>query len=165
MKKIIDENGRLFGKVSILDLFVLLIALVLAFAVYSRFFTKEATATAATNDTFTYQIFVTGVRQQTVDALRAGDTVYENDDNTLIGTITDVEVGEVSQEYALSDGSYVLASSENRYQVILTVEASGLVSGGRYYASRTYELGAGAPLTFYTKYCSTSGTVWSIGEA
>ncbi|MCC8090826.1 MAG: DUF4330 domain-containing protein, partial [Oscillospiraceae bacterium] len=36
MKKIIDENGRLFGRVSILDLFVLLIALVLAFAVYSR---------------------------------------------------------------------------------------------------------------------------------
>ena len=53
MKKLVDEKGRLFGKVSLIDIFVILFALVLAVAVYLRFFTNETTSLRGENDTCT----------------------------------------------------------------------------------------------------------------
>lgn len=73
MKKLVDEKGRLFGKVSLIDIFVILFALVLAVAVYLRFFTNETTSLRGENDTFTYTLRVNGVRSWTVDGFREGD--------------------------------------------------------------------------------------------
>lgn len=161
--KLFDKNGRLFGKISVIDILVIVIVIVLGFAVYSRFFTKETTAVATVNDNFEYQICVKGVRQLTADALRVGDRLYDSEHDTYLGTITAVEVKDSYGEYATLDGEYVVAPIENRVDVILTLSAEGLVSAGRYYASRTYELGVNSSLTFYTKYCCTTGYVWSVG--
>ena len=161
-KKLIDEKGRLFGAVSIVDLFAVLLVIVLAFAVYSRFFTKETTALAAVNDTFTYVLRVESVRQVTVDVLRVGDVIYDTDNDIKLGVITDIEYGDAMRESKRADGSYVYTPVENRYDVTLTISADGLISSGRYYASRSFEISANAQVWFHTKYCSTSGTVWEI---
>ena len=161
--KIIDKNGRLFGKISFIDILVVIIVIVLAFAVYARFFTKTTTAVAAINDSFEVQICVYGVRQLTADAFQVGDDVYESENDTYIGTITAIEVSDAYGEYATLSGEYVVAPIEGRKDVVLTLSSEGLVSAGRYYASRTYELGANASLTFETKYCCTTGYIWSVG--
>lgn len=163
MKKLIDEKGRLFGKVSLIDIFVLLFALVMAFAVYLRFFSNETTSIRADSDTFTYAVKVEGVRQWTVDGFHEGDKMWDSDHDTYIGTITSVRAEPSVGEFTLADGSYKMAPREGRYDVYLTVEAEGLISNGRYYASRTYEVGTNSGIYFYTKYCSVSATVWSMG--
>lgn len=161
--KIIDKNGKLFGKISIIDILVVAIVIVLAIAVYSRFFTKTTTAVAAVNDSFEYQLCIKGVRELTVDALRVGDKVYDSENNTYLGTITAIEVTDAYGEYSTLDGEYVVAPIEGRKEAVLTISADGLISAGRYYASRTYEVCANSTLTFYTKYCCTTGYVWSVG--
>lgn len=162
MKKLVDEKGRLFGKVSLIDIFVILFALALAFAVYLRFFTNETTSLRGENDTFTYTLRINGVRTWTVDGFQVGDKIWDTDHDTYLGVITGVEAVPATWEYDLMDGSSTVAGSENRYDVYLTVEAEGLISNGRYYASRTFELGANGTLYFYTKYCSVSGTIWAM---
>lgn len=163
MKKLIDEKGRLFGKVSLIDIFVLLFALVMAFAVYLRFFSNETTSLRADSDTFTYTVKVEGVRQWTVDGFHEGDKMWDSDHDTYIGTITSVRSEPSTGEYTLVDGTSKIATRGDRYDVYLTVEAEGLISNGRYYASRTYEVGANSGIYFYTKYCSVAATVWSMG--
>ena len=163
MKKLVDEKGRLFGKVSLIDIFVILFALVLAVAVSLRFFTNETTSLRGENDTFTYTLRVNGVRSWTVDGFREGDELWDTDHDTYLGTITKVESAPAVWEYDLMDGSFKEAPARDRYDVYLTVEADGLISNGRYYASRTFEMGANATLYFYTKYCSVAATIWTMG--
>lgn len=163
MSKFVDEKGRIFGKVSLIDIFVLFFALVMVFAVYLRFFSNETTSLRGGNDTFTYVACVRGVRQWTVDGFHVGDKLWEDDHETCLGTIAGIEAVPTKWEYDLMTGEIVTASAENRYDVYLTIEAEGLVSNNRYYAARTFEIGANGTIYFYTKYCSVSATVWSIG--
>lgn len=163
MKKLIDEKGRLFGKVSLVDIFVVLFAFLMVFAVYLRFFSNETTSIRTDNDTFTYTVKVEGVRHWTVDGLHEGDKMWDSDHDTYIGTITSVRSEPSVGEYTLVDGTSKLATREDRYDVYLTVKAEGLISNGRYYASRTYEVGTNSGIYFYTKYCSVAAAVWGMG--
>ena len=161
--KIIDEKGRLFGKVSLIDIFVVLFALVMVLAVYLRFFSNETTSIRTGGEKFTYTVKVEGVRQWTVDGFHVGDKMWDSDHDTYIGTITAVRSEPSTWEFELSDGTYQVASREGRYDLYLTVEAEGIIKNGRYYASRTYEVGTNSAVYLYTKYCSVTATVWSMG--
>ncbi|MBO5035328.1 MAG: DUF4330 domain-containing protein [Oscillospiraceae bacterium] len=160
--KLIDERGRLFGKVSLIDILVILFALVMALAVYLRFFANETTSIRSEGDTFSYTVKVEGVRHWTADGFHVGDKMWDSDHDTYIGTITSVSSEPSTYETKLADGTYKVAPRDGRYDVYLTVEAEGLISNGRYYASRTYEVGANSGIYFYTKYCSVAATVWSM---
>ena len=162
-RKLVDEQGRIFGAVSVIDILVVLVVIVLAFAVYTRFFERAETAVSSSaQNTFTYEMRVPAVRQGTMESFRVGDKVYDSENDAVLGIITDIAVEDAMKETRLADGSYVLAPVQNRYDITLTIEASGLVADGRYYASKTYEINANAKLDFYTKYCTTTGLVWSI---
>ena len=162
-RKLIDERGRIFGLVSVIDILAILVVIVLAFAVYTRFFSREQTAISVENDTFTYELRVNGVRTWTVDAFQEGDRLYNSENGVYLGQVTGVSYEPAVQEARLTDGTYVLAPVEDRYDMLLTIEVDGLVNGERYFASRTYELNVNARVSIITKYCATTGTVWSIG--
>lgn len=163
-KKWIDERGRIFGKVSIIDLFAVVFALAMVFAFYLRFFSGETTSIRESDaDTFTYVVKIDSVRQWTVDGFHEGEKLWDSDNDTLLGTIRSIEVKPAESEVYLVDGTSAVVTKDNRFDVYLTVDADGLISeNGRYFASRTYELGANTPIYFYTKYCEVSGTVWSL---
>lgn len=164
MKKIIDEHGRVFGKLSIIDFFVILIVLCVGAALYVKFDVLQATSVTASTDKITYQISLTGVRSYTVDALKAGDSLYDksNGGGYAIGVIKDVQVTDAKKAVAILDGTTVLGNYIGRYDVTLTVEADGSRSNGRYLVNKTYELNAGSSRTFYTKYCTFEATIAEI---
>ena len=162
-RKFIDERGRFFGVISVIDVLVVVIVLVLGAAVYMRFFENEQTATAVSNDEFSYQVMLRNVRSMTADAIRVGDSIYDTENGTLLGVVTNIETADAQRQLALEDGTYVMVPVENRYDVTITLDVSGLISNGRYYAARTYELSVNSDISFYTKYLSTSGVVWKIG--
>ena len=162
-RKFIDEKGRFFGVVSVIDIIVVAIVLVLAAAVYMRFFANQESVTAADGTTFTYQIRVRTIRPEMAEMLQVGDQLYDKDTGYHIGTITAVDIEPATQNTPLADGTYVEGPVENRYDVTLDVETEGLISNGRYYAGRSYEVSVSDTLSFYSKYISNTGVIWSIG--
>lgn len=56
--KLIDENGRLFGRVSIIDVLAILVVLVMAAALFTS---QARTGTQIDEQTITFQIRVRGV--------------------------------------------------------------------------------------------------------
>ena len=163
-RKLIDDRGRLFGVISVIDIGIVLVAFVLAAAVYSRFFSAEVTSVEVESVSFTYQLKVGTVRSYTVDALKVGDILYEPENGVCLGEIKNITVTDAVSEAVGIDGAYTLVPVEDRCDMVLDIEASGLISNGRYYAGRTFELGANAGVDFYTKYCSSSGRVLSVGR-
>ena len=163
-RKFIDEKGRFFGVVSIIDIIVVAVLIVLAAAVYMRFFASDAPVTSAEGNTFTYEVKVRATRQEIADMIQIGDQLYDEENEYFIGTVTGVNSEPAMQQMQLMDGTYVNAPVENRYDVYIEVETEGLVSNGRYYAGRSYEVSVNDSLQFYSKYISTTGIIWSINE-
>ena len=161
-RKIIDENGKFFGLVSLLDIGAVLLAAALAFAVYTRFFTVETTSVTVGSAPFTYELRIQNVRDINEDSLLPGDVLYSTENNVVLGSVTQVEMVESVAAGLRADGVYVTAPAEDRYDLIVQVEAEGIVSGGRYFASRTFEISPNESIDFYTKYYTSSGTVWSV---
>jgi hypothetical protein len=164
MKKIIDEHGRVFGKVSVIDFLVILIVLVLGAALYVKYNVLEVTSVASKMDSFTYTVTIYGARDYSVNAFKPGDVLYDKNGSggNTIGTISDVKSSEAKKASELVDGTLVMGNVEGRYDITLTVQASGSVSGGRYLVNKTYEVNANSQRSFYTKYCSFDGTITEI---
>lgn len=162
--KFIDENGRLFGKISVIDVVVLLLVAALALSVLFVKQGQPSTGSGTPQDSIAFQVLVSGVDSYMEDAVQKGDKLYDKDyaSGGPIGEITDVQVmpGTLQAEYA--DGTVDMAAVENGINLVITVEGQGLIHDGSYLVNRIYDLGVNAARVFYTKHAQFTGTVTHI---
>ena len=163
MKKIIDEKGRLFGLVSIIDVFVVAVVAVLAFSLYSKDTTMPIASVADPMNDITYQLVITNMPVGRYESLREGDQIYERDTKSPIGTIESMEVEECEISMLKKDGTFVIATIEGRLNVTLTVKAQALVDARKhYYVNRNTLIATGWAMDLYTVSSMFSGTVMEI---
>lgn len=162
--KIIDKNGRLFGKISVIDLLAVLVVAVLAFALHTKHNELEITNTSTTDTVITYQVRVEGAYDYVADAIRIGDHLQEEGRSTGgdLGKIVDVQRAPGTRMTALNDGTYRAVPVEDGVNLILTVEGKGIVSDGRVLLNRIYDLGVNSARSYNTPYTQFTGTVLSI---
>ena len=162
--KIMDHNGRLFGKVSIIDVLVVAVVLVLAVALNVKNNHLSHTSTSVTNLPITYQVQVSGVRGYVADAIREGDLMFDQDRSSggTLGKILSIEVLPGSKMAELNDGTVEVIPAEDCVNLLLTVQGEGIVSDGRVLLNRIYDLGVNSARNFYTKYAQFTGTVTDI---
>ena len=163
--KIIDNNGRLFGRISIIDVIVILVVAVLAVALYLKNNTYTHTSTATADSEIGYQILVRGVPEYVADHLHIGDKVFDADrmNSGCLGEITGWEVSEGNELAEFMDGTSGLAPSEDTVNLLIDVKGSGIVTEGRYMLNRVYDLGVNAGRNFATTYAYFMGHFYSIG--
>jgi hypothetical protein len=159
-RKIIDERGRLFGKISVIDVAVILIIAVMGAAYYLRTHSGGETKSGALVSV-EYQLTVREVRQGTVDLLRVGDAVYDEHGANL-GVIESVGHTPAQIKSARLDGSYADAKNEGRFDVAMAVSAQCAIADGHIFADRKTELAIGNIMPIITKYVKTSATVTDI---
>ena len=163
MAKITDKNGRFFGKVSVLD--VLLIVLILGLAAGYGYKRLSAPAERIVNaNTTIYATFVIErVRDFSVAAFREGDVVYEQYGQQSLGKIVAIRTAQARDVLKKADGSSVYAPMEGKYDIYITLEASGSVSGGGYYFNGNEQLAVGSDLTLQSNTVICSARVYKLG--
>ena len=163
MKKIIDENGRLFGRISVIDVAVLLIAIVLVAAFVTKDEVTPIAVVAAPMQDVSYEVLVTNMPQGRLESLREGDTLYDGETKYAIGTVAGVEAEDCSISLLKADGTYVMAPIEGRYNVIIHVNAKAMVDDRQHiYINRTNHVAVGLALDLYTKASQFGGTIVEI---
>lgn len=163
MKKIIDENGRLFGLVSIIDVLVVAVAAVLVFALYRKDNTMPIASVADPMDNITYQVAITNMPQGRWESLRVGDTLYDKETGYPVGTIEAIQDEPCVISMLKADGTYVMAPIKDRLNVTLTVKAQALVDARQhYYINRNTIVAAGWGMELYTVTSLFNGTVMGI---
>lgn len=162
--KIIDRNGRLFGKISVIDVLVIAVVLVMAVALYVKNNTLAHTSTSTTNTKITYQVLAQGVRTYVGDAVQVGDLMYDQDRSSggTLGEIIDVQVLPSSKLAEFKDGTVESVPVEDGVNLLITVRGEGLLSEGRYLLNRVYDLGVNSSRNFYTPYAQFTAVVTSI---
>ena len=157
--KIIDRNGRLFGKISVIDVIVILAVIVMAAAIYVKTHKPQTGSNVATT-TIVYQMSVENQPEYMLDAIQVGDQIYDKERSTggSLGTITDIQVSDGTYEAKLDDGTYEIVPTQGRYNLLLTIEGQGLIDeNGNYLLNSSRE--------FNNKYGLFLGRIVSIEAA
>lgn len=156
----IDKNGRLFSKISIIDLLIIVLVLVLAVGLTYRVKNK---AVLAGNSTFKVVLKVEDVRDYTVDAVQVGDVIYEQHANK-IGVVSDVSYTDAKDIMEDMDGDVFLAPMNERYDLYITLDCTGRISDKGYYANGNRQLSIGGDLPIQSKYIYTTSRIIDIYE-
>ena len=164
--KVIDQNGRLFGKISVIDLLVVAVVIVLAAALHFKS-GQTHTGITVTEQPITFQLRVRGVRSYVVDAIRVGDGLYDQNYSSggrALGEITDIQVERdpgTTMAY-LNDGTVALIDTDDTVDLLITVEGQGLLNGKSYSVNRVYDLAVNSARAYYPRTSQFTGTVASI---
>ncbi len=118
--KIVNEKGKLFGLINIIDLMVVLILALIVVGGASRLKTKPIIVNEDSKAVITFE--VSDVRMATVENIIVGDPIYHYDKGGFIGNITDVKV-EPYKEPVESNGQWVNAEIPEKYVATFTVDA------------------------------------------
>jgi hypothetical protein len=124
MSRFLDERGRFFGKVNIVDVIVLLVIIaVVAFAVV------RTTGGSSTTFPVTVTYTVEEVRQATVNALTdavAAKGTVRDDGGTVLGKVVEVTPRPTQEENTATGQAYV---SQVYSDVDIVVQGTGSLSG------------------------------------
>ncbi len=130
MSRFLDARGRIFGKVNIVDLIVLIVIVaVVVFAVVRT--TGDSSATIPIQVTYT----VEEVRQGTVDAItkavQAGATVRD-DGGTVLGTVLKATAHPTKEEVPTPEGELKPFDSPVFSDVDIVVQGQARISNSTY---------------------------------
>lgn len=145
----IDKNGRIGGKVNVIDLIILIvIAAVIAFVGY-RFIGKDRSGLIK-SDPVRMEFVATTVPNYAAERIREGAQVYDVQENTYLGTITDIEFGKAYEFVPNEEGKTVMLEPTDSVSATITTLVNGsldgngvVIDGTRYAAGHSMVLYAG----------------------
>lgn len=159
----IDNKGKLFGKINIIDFIVVLIiaiAIILAGIKFNINPVKENVDEL----TFQYTLEVKGVRNFTVDAFQEGDEIFEGKSENSLGKIVDIKTKPAEKYITNANGEINITDIPEQYDLSLIIECNG-VKGEKGLETITGEnINLNKTINIFNKYCKTDFYVKDITE-
>ncbi len=121
---IVNKEGKLFGKVSIVDFVIVLCVVLAVAAIGAKFVLPNASFAGGAEKTCEYTMIVQGVRMESVEAIEKsmGQKWYDVKD-TEIGEIKEIISVTPYKDYIYaSDGSIILAEVPDKYEVRIRMQ-------------------------------------------
>lgn len=111
----LDSKGRILGKVSIVDLFIVLMIA----AIIPTFISRE------TPKPITMELSIDALEDFTVRFIEVGDSVLEHNSGVRLGSVVDINIDDSRQFSRNSEGQLVSSNLNNFYAVDITTEFMG----------------------------------------
>lgn len=155
-KQFLDEKGRVFGRLNIIDLLVLLLLVGLAVAVLYRF--TSSSMTKDVNCRVRYTLMIEGVRDFTLEYYEEGLTCFDKVKGEYIGDIVAIRSEPLTVTIHQFDGSLYIAEHPDNLRVYVDIESDARETSSTYLLNGAYELKVGSQINLNTK----SIDVWGI---
>ena len=144
----IDKNGKIGGKVSIIDLLILVVLIAVALFVGRRLLSGGSSTPPA------QQVYMEMIGSEVLkyvsEDLEVGAPVIDDTEHNSLGHVTEIELGKAYHYEALPDGSTVIVEPDDSDSVRLVTLQEGsldgngvLVNGTRYAIGHTFVVYAG----------------------
>lgn len=163
MSKIVDNNGKLFGKINLLDLFIfVVIGVLLISGIYKVVFVDESIYTPEyKSGQITLRIASVNARQS--ETFEDGDIIRVQNVQDL-GTIADLSIVNKMDNVSSQDGDVYIVANPLYYEVTMVLETDELFVGsdGFTYVGQNYKVNAGMTLSITNGLYSASATVVSV---
>lgn len=161
---IMDSKGKLFGKISIVDLLVIILILAAIVGGYFRFNGKNSEVVIEDTE-FYYSISINKIMSYNKDKLlESVGTPFKLDEKveSTMGVLVDATAQPAYDYMTMDDGSVVLAEVPDRYDVLLTFKVNGKVNEFGYYTPEMFEICAGKENTIKNIYCNVIGYIQKV---
>ncbi len=158
---IIDNKGKLFGKVNVIDLAIVLIIILVAGVGYTMFFAGGKNVDN-TNKIVEYDIEITLKTKEYADVIKVGDSIRDSVKGNYLGKVVDVQVlpaTKVTED--LENGKFIQAEVPNRYDIVLSLEANGTVTSSNITAEGS-EIAVGKRMYIKGKGYASEGYILAI---
>ena len=155
-----DEKGKLFGKVSIID--VLVVVVILAGIVGAVFAFGKINSGAvltenkgivrhdSTLDTLEVTMRLREVRSMTKDAIHIGDEVFAKDTGKYLGTVVSVTSEPAKKIISGFDGRSALATVPEKMDVLMVLHVGGKRTDGGFFTGNNIHLVYGSEMQIIT---------------
>lgn len=136
----IDKNGKIGGKVSIIDLLILIILLAAIAFVGYRFLTKDRSGVVVNSQDVYVSWTGTETPKYVAESIEIGARVLDDTENNVLGYVTDVKTDRGYHFDVDREGETVAIFPEDTVSVTVTslahgtLDANGLLVGGTRYA-------------------------------
>lgn len=146
----IDNKGKLFGKINVIDLLILVLIIgAISFVGYKMTGKVETTGQQEKIEIKLYAEEVTNFVVDE-DKIKEGDIVTDVDRNVEVGKITKIEKGPSVSWAPNSEGKFVSSSREGWSSIIITCESEGeiyengaIISNTKYSVGHSFTVRAG----------------------
>jgi len=161
----IDNKGRIKGKVSIIDIILVVALVALAAAFVYRQVSPRLDVILRPTTPLYVTVQGTGLRHFITDAIEIGDIMYRNHVGNPIGTVVAIEL-ELALDYLhRSDGTAVLVPMEERYTIRVTMHGIGSVTERGYFINGLDHLAVGGEIALTSNRAFIpSGQIVAVGE-
>jgi len=127
---LIDSKGKLFGKVSLVDILIVLMILGVAAGVGYKFTKSGTSSVFAKKDAVKITFFCEEAGGYVPDQIKPGDMVTDNQTGSYFGKVVSVK-GDKSNTFGFNDkGESVMSAKQNYVSITLEVEGEGVYRDG-----------------------------------
>ncbi|HHV79229.1 MAG TPA: DUF4330 domain-containing protein [Firmicutes bacterium] len=126
--KVIDDKGRLFGLIRIIDFLAVVIVIAIIAVAWARFGMKVVGKAPGEEKEIEVTFLVSAVRDASVNAVKLGDKVRDSKTNNYLGVVVDKKVEPADIVAVLPDGRLYETTSTQRKDMYITLRGSGIVS-------------------------------------
>lgn len=159
---IIDKKGKLFGKINIIDLCVLLILIAAVAVTAIKFKLADNSGNSEKNTEIIYTVKVASIRNFTAEQFKINENLYDNETGKYIGKIISVDKKDDKEYVMKSDGTYAVSAKPERYDVYITVSSKGTINDKGYYAEGIRQISPHSTIIISNKRFKTHCTVESV---
>ncbi len=158
----LDKKGRLFGRISVIDLAVIVILLVVAIRfAYAHFGARIGQSIVEREQTIEVTFLVQVIRDTTVDAIRRSQAMFEFKTGAYLGDVVKVETEPADVLFLLREGVWAQTESPNRVNALVTVRGKARI-GENVITMGGVEMRVGASVGLKSKWVAVQGNVLTI---
>lgn len=159
--KLIDKDGKLFGKINLVDFGILLL---LVLAVVAAGYKIAGPETKKGEEvTIQYTLCIEGVRQQSIDAINKNhENVYDEKKEKLLGKVVATEQKPFIRPVQTDDGEYKMAEYPEKYDYYITIETKGRMTDEGCITDAGKKLLYGDSIGINNGYAKTTGIIEKI---
>lgn len=157
--RVLDDKGRIFGRISIIDLLVILVLISVAvWFGYSMFGRNLRRNVAERQQDTEIVVVVSAIRPSTAEAVAKGGKIFEFKTGACIGEIVGVKTEPTSVWLVQGDGRWVQVESKDRVDAFVTIQGTARI-GEDVITMNGVEIRVGGSLSLKTKFAVFQGYV------
>lgn len=128
---VIDNKGKLFGKINIIDLFILLIIVAALVGLGPKFITsRTVNPIFNTAEKIVVEVYIEETPEFVASLIKKGDLVKDPARNAALGNVTDIKIDK-SVFFAPNDKGEIVKTSKPGYNSIIVIaEGTGIYADG-----------------------------------
>lgn len=159
---LIDDRGRLFGRINLVDLAFLLVVVIAVAGVGYKLKKSNTVTPFVKEDAIIVEFYQDEVPDFVVKAIKNGDVAGDYERGTVFGKVTGVKIAESKAYDADSSGRFVVSPKKDFSSVTVTVEGSGIMNSTGGVSIGNIDYFIGRTIIFKAGNCVLQGRISDI---